>query len=150
MFTTIRNFVQFSDFLFSGGAPTAEQIKDAPNHGVQVVINLAPHDSESALLNEEELVKSLGMKYVYIPVSWSAPGRETLDKFMSAMDENRGKIVFVHCEANYRASCFIALYRILRMGWREENALAAMRQIWNENNYPAWQAFIQAMIRRVS
>lgn len=150
MFTEIKNFIRLSDNLFAAGMPTAEQLSDAPNYGVRVVINLAPHDSESALLNEEDLAKSLGMKYVYIPVMWTAPTKEALDKFMGAMDEYRGRIVFIHCEANYRASAFIAIYRILRMGWKEENAFAPMRKIWNENDYPIWKAFIQNAVKRVS
>jgi len=150
MFAQTKNFLQLSEILFTAGMPTAEQFRDAPYHGVQVVINLAPHDSEDALENEEELAKSLGMKYVNIPVSWSAPTKNELDKFMDAMDEHRGKVIFVHCEANYRASAFVAIYRISRLGWREENAFASMHKIWNENDYPVWKKFIEDAVRRIS
>lgn len=150
MFEQIYNFLQLSENLFTAGMPKAGQLSDAPKYGVQVVINLAPHDSENALVNEAELVKSLGMKYINIPVVWSAPKKENLDKFTDAMDEHRGKIVFVHCEANFRASAFVAMYRILRLGWTEENAFAPMHKIWNEDDYPVWKAFIENAVRRIS
>jgi protein tyrosine phosphatase (PTP) superfamily phosphohydrolase (DUF442 family) len=130
--------------------PTAEQLRDAPNHGVQVVINLAPHDAKDALENEAELAKSLGLKYVNVPVVWDAPTKGALDRFMDAMDENHGKVIFVHCEANYRASAFVAIYRVARLGWKEENAFAPMRAIWNENDYPVWKAFMEKSLNRIS
>ena len=117
---------------------------------MQVVINLAPHDSENALENEAGLVDSLGMKYYNIPITWSAPSKEGLDKFMNVMEENKGRIILVHCEANYRASAFTAIYRILRLGWREANAFAPMHQIWNEKDYPVWKSFIEGSVRRIS
>lgn len=150
MFTQIYNFLQLSEILFTAGMPKAEQLSDAPKYGVQVVINLAPHDSENALENEADLAKSLGMKYINIPVSWSAPTKDGLDRFMDAMDEHRGKIIFVHCEANFRASAFVAIYRMARLGWREENAFAPMHKIWNENDYPVWKTFIDNAVRRIS
>ena len=150
MFRQIYNFLQLSGNLFTAGMPTAEQLRDAPNHGVQVVINLAPQDAENALENEAELVKSLGMQYVNIPVVWSAPAKADLDKFMDTMDERRGKTVLVHCEANFRASAFVAMYRTIRLGWKEENAFAPMHTIWNESDYPVWKTFIEDAVRRIS
>lgn len=150
MFTQIYNFLQLSENLFTAGMPNAGQLSDAPNHGVQVVINLAPHDVENALENEAELVNSLGMKYINIPVDWSAPTKNDLDKFMSAMNEHKGKIILVHCVANFRASAFVAIHRTLRLGWKEENAFAPMRKIWNENDYPIWKKFIENAVKRIS
>jgi len=150
MFEQIYNFLQLSENLFTAGMPTAEQLADAPKHGVQVVINLAPHDSENALEHEADLAISLGMKYVNIPVNWSAPAKDALEKFMNAMDEHKGKTILVHCEANFRASAFVAIYRIVRLGWKDENAFAPMRKIWNENDHPVWKAFIEGAVGRIS
>jgi protein tyrosine phosphatase (PTP) superfamily phosphohydrolase (DUF442 family) len=145
MFKEIYHFLQLSDSLFTGGMPTAEQISDAPNHGVEVVINLAPHDASNAIPDEEGLVNSLGMKYINIPVNWGTPTKDGLDKFMDAMDAHRKKIILVHCEANFRASAFVALYRIVRLGWKEENAFEIMHKIWDEDAYPVWKLFIEGM-----
>jgi protein tyrosine phosphatase (PTP) superfamily phosphohydrolase (DUF442 family) len=96
--------------------PTAEQMKSVAEAGVQMVINLAPHDVPNAIPNEAELVSSLGMTYLNIPVNWNMPTKDGLDIFMDALDANQDKKIHVHCEANFRASAFIAMYRILRLG----------------------------------
>ena len=113
---------------------------------MQVVINLALHDVPSALSEEESLVESLGMTYINIPVIWDHPTRENLDQFLAAMDAHSDARVLVHCEANYRATAFPALYRILRQDWKREDALDVMHQVWNEEKYPVWRKFIEESI----
>ena len=146
MFEEIRNFLPLSENLFTCGMPKAEQLKDAATQGVQVVINLALHDAPTALPEEEKLVSSLGMTYINIPVIWNNPTRENLNEFLDAMEAHSEEKVLVHCEANYRATAFPALYRILRLGWKREDALDVMHHIWNEEKYPVWKKFIEESI----
>jgi len=146
MFEEIRNFLPLSEKLFTGGMPNAEQLKDAAQQGVQVVINLALHDVPTALPEEAALVSSLGMTYINIPVIWNNPTRENLNEFLEAVDAHSDEKMLVHCEANYRATAFPALYRILRQGWKPDDALGAMHQIWNEEKYPVWKKFIEESI----
>jgi len=148
MFEEIYNFLALSETLFTGGMPTAEQLTDAAQRGVDVVINLAPHDVPDALPNETELVTSLGMQYINLPVNWNTPTKEGLDRFMDAMDESQGKKVLVHCEANFRASAFVSMYRILREDWSPEDALEVMHKIWDEDAYPVWKMFIEDTLKR--
>ena len=148
MFEDIYNFLLLSEHLFTGGMPKADQLKDAAQHGIEVVINLAPHYVPDALPGEAELVNSLGMQYVNIPVNWNTPTKEGLDRFMDAMDESKGKKVLVHCEANFRATAFVSMYRILRQGWDPEDALVVMHRIWDEDAYPVWKMFIEDMLKR--
>src|SRR3989304_3810119 len=121
MFNGMYNVLQLSDSLFTGGMPKADQLTDAAKQGVKVVINLAPHDVPHALPDEAELVNSLGMQYINIPVNWNTPTKEGLDKFMDAMDEHKDLKILVHCEANFRASAFVSMYRILREDRSEEH-----------------------------
>ncbi len=86
------------------------------------------------------------MTYVSVPVVWTAPTHADLEAFCVAMDRYADRRIFVHCVANMRASAFIMLYRVLRLGWRIEDALPDMRAIWNPAGYPAWQAFIEAAL----
>ena len=141
------NYLQLAEKLSSSGMPTVEQISDAPNHGVEVVINLAPHDVPKAIPDESELVISLGIEYINIPVNWGTPTKDGLDKFMDAMDERKDKRIHVHCEANFRASAFISMYRILRLGWKEDVAFTIMHKIWDEDAYPVWKLFIEGMLK---
>jgi protein tyrosine phosphatase (PTP) superfamily phosphohydrolase (DUF442 family) len=138
----IYNFLPLSKSLLTGGMPTAEQLADAARAGVQVVINLAMPDSARALHDEAAIVGSLGMSYVGIPVDWEQPTQRNLDDFMDAMDANRDQMLLVHCQANYRVSGFIALYRVLRLGWTQDAALPDLRRIWQPEDYPVWMRFI--------
>jgi len=138
----IYNFMQLNETLSSSGMPTAEQMKSVAETGTQVVINLAPHDVPHAIPNEGELVAALGMEYLNFPVIWRTPERGTLTSFMDAMDSRKDKKIHVHCEANYRASAFIMLYRVLRLGWKKEDAIPVMERLWNPEDFPIWQKFI--------
>ncbi len=148
MLKNMYNFLTLSEDLFTGGMPTVDQLEDAARQGVQLVINLAPHDVIDALPNEEKLVTSLGMLYINIPVLWNTPTRDGLDRFMDVMDENRGKKILVHCQANFRATAFMALYRILRLGWNSEDAMKGMDMIWDVEDYPIWKMFILENLKR--
>ena len=143
MLQDIYHFLALSDTLYTSGMPTADQLADASRAGVQTVINLAMPNSERALPNEASIVESLGMKYIGIPVEWDHPTRSNLDDFMSAMDANKDNTLLVHCQANYRVTGFITLYRILRLGWQRDQALKDLRRIWNPDEYPIWQRFIE-------
>jgi protein tyrosine phosphatase (PTP) superfamily phosphohydrolase (DUF442 family) len=136
----IKNFHRVSDSLGSAGQPTAEQFRAVKESGYETVINLAPSESQNALKGEREVVEGLGMKYVHIPVVWTAPKVEDAEQFFAAMDAGRGKKLFVHCIANYRASAFVYLYRVTRLKVPEEEAARDLRALWQPNE--TWQQFI--------
>ena len=148
MLEEIYNFLALSETLFTGGMPTQEQLADAAQRGVQLVINLAPHEVSNALPGETELVTSLGMQYVNIPVIWNTPTKDGLERFMDTMAENKDKRILVHCQANFRATAFVALYRILRQGWNADDAMAGMHKIWDAEDYPIWKMFIEENLKR--
>lgn len=139
----IYHYQFLSDTLSSSGMPTIQQMKEVAEAGVQVVINLAPHDVPNAIPGERELVNSLGMEYVNIPVIWRAPERDALQQFIDTMDEHAGKKILVHCEANYRASAFVMMYRVLRLRWKREDAVPVMEKMWNPEDFPFWEKFIE-------
>lgn len=144
----IYNYLFYHDKLSSSGMPKVDQMKSVADAGVQLVINLAPHDVPDAIPNEKELVESLGMEYINIPVNWSTPTKDGLNIFMDMIDSNRYKKIHVHCEANFRASAFILMYRVLRLGWKREEAFEVMHSIWDEDAYPVWKMFIEDAIKR--
>jgi len=138
----IYNYQFLEEELSSSGMPTAEQMKEVAEAGVRVVINLALVTSQGALPEEDKVVESLGMKYIHIPVEWNNPTEQNLEDFFTAMDEHKDEKVLVHCQANYRASSFVMLYRVLRLGWKKEDAIPVMEKMWNPEDFPVWQTFI--------
>jgi protein tyrosine phosphatase (PTP) superfamily phosphohydrolase (DUF442 family) len=144
MVENIYNFLQLSENSATSGQPTEDQFRDIGQAGYEVVINLGLTGTDYALEDEEDLVRSLGMEYVHIPVIWENPTPENLDDFFSTMDSLHGKRVFIHCAANMRVSVFLALYRILHLGWGQERAMEDVRRIWEPN--AIWDAFIQQVL----
>ena len=61
------------------------------------------------------------------------------------MNAAKGKEVLVHCFANYRASAFVYLYRVLEGNVAPEEAEKDMRAIWDDaafEEYAHWRKFI--------
>ena len=146
----IYNYLSLGENLSSSGMPTAKQMKQIAEAGIKVVINLALTTSPGALPDEEKLVPSLGMKYIHIPVEWTQPTRQNLEDFFVAMDEHKEEKIHVHCQANYRVTAFITLYRILRQGWDKDAAFAVMNKMWNPEDFPVWQKFIDESLSATS
>jgi protein tyrosine phosphatase (PTP) superfamily phosphohydrolase (DUF442 family) len=139
----IINFRRLGSDLITGGQPTEAQLALAAAAGAEVVINLGRLDPAYALPDERGTVAALGLIYEHIPVVWAEPTAADLDAFFAAMARHAGRRLFIHCAANYRASAFNLLYRVLRLGWRIEDALPDMRAIWDPAEYPQWQGFIE-------
>ena len=143
--TAIQNFLPMGERIGSGGQPTAEQFMLVAQEGFKAVINLALATSPGALPGEAELVESLGMEYIHIPVAFDAPQLDDLRTFFAALDGLGSRRVFVHCIANKRVSAFLFLYRVLKLGHPIHDAEMALHRIWNPD--PVWQAFIDRALR---
>lgn len=112
----IKNFVYISDRLATAGQPTEDQLREIAKAGYEVVINLGLTGTDYALPDESGLVELLGLKYVHVPVQWESPSKEALEQFVREMENYKDEKVFVHCAANYRVSCFLAIYRVAKLG----------------------------------
>ncbi len=140
---SILNYLRISDTLGTAGQPAAEQFAGIRAAGYEVVINLALSTSTNALPNEGDLVAAQGMEYAHIPVMWKSPTAADLERFFAAMEQHRGRKVFVHCVLNMRVSCFVFLYRVLRLGVPVETALQDVLAIWQPDE--VWQRFVDEM-----
>jgi protein tyrosine phosphatase (PTP) superfamily phosphohydrolase (DUF442 family) len=139
----LPNYLEFGR-IGTAGQPTAGQFAAIRAVGFEVVINLALGDSPNALPDEADLVVEQGMAYVHIPVIWEAPTSQDLERFFQVMDIYNKERVLVHCVVNKRASVFVFLYRVLRLGVPLEKAQKALLQIWQPD--PVWQRFVNGVL----
>ncbi len=142
----ILNFQRISETLATAGQPSAEQFSAIRAARFEVVVNLATDTSENRVPNEAELVAGLGMEYVHIPVVWTNPTADDLDRFFEKMYRCQGRNVFVHCALNMRVSAFVFLYRAIRQQVPLETARAPMLRIWQPDG--RWAEFIVAALAR--
>ena len=103
----IRNFVAIDATYATGGQPTEDQLKLIARSGYEVVLNLGLLDPKYCLPDEAGAVARLNLHYEHIPVDFQNPTLEDFYRFRDALLGARPRKVFIHCAANYRASCFI-------------------------------------------
>lgn len=107
---SIRNFARLTDLIGTAGQPTREEFELIANEGYETVINLAMPDHEDSIPDEGEIVSSLGMTYIHIPVPFHNPQPIHVKRFCKYMQSLEGTKVFVHCIMNYRVSAFMFHY----------------------------------------
>jgi len=125
-------FVSVGDDMFIGGQPTEKALRELKAKGVTTVVNLRmPEEMARIGFDEAALVKTLGMKYVHIPMRGTAEnpyGPKQLDAFAAAMAEADGKVL-LHCTIAWRASHLWGAYLIRERKVPAAAALAQARMI---------------------
>jgi protein tyrosine phosphatase (PTP) superfamily phosphohydrolase (DUF442 family) len=143
MSDAIFNFRRIDAQLASAGQPTAPQLRELAAGGCRAVVNLHMDDPRWALPGEQQLVQELGMSYHHIPVVFDAPATADYRRFASTLDALHGVSTLVHCVANYRASCFLALYGEQQLGWDRQQADSFVADVWEPD--PVWRQFLERM-----
>jgi uncharacterized protein (TIGR01244 family) len=120
----VPNFHKVNDGLYRGGQPSREGFNDLAKMGIKTVIDLRIPDSSAN--REKQVVESLGMHYVHIPLhGGETPTQGDIDKAFSILLDIAQWPVFVHCrEGKDRTGMIIACYRISHDGWTNIRALA--------------------------
>lgn len=110
---SILNFIKINDNISTSGQPSKEEFKLISKHKFDVVINLALHNSNNALKNEDKIVSKNDMIYIHIPISWDKPEIDRLNLFCNTLKvlQEENKKIFIHCAKNYRVSIFMYHYK---------------------------------------
>ena len=136
----MMNYVRIDDRLVTGGHFVDNGIDVVQGEGVEVVIDLRDEPPEG----HRERIEAQGLTYINVPVLWRSPERSDFESFREAMAEHDGKHVLVQCQANYRASAFTYMYRVLDGGVEESEARVAMNEIWEPEG--EWQEYIEGIL----
>ena len=137
----IRNYKEYSATFASAGQPDEAQLALLKEAGFERVVYIALSNSRGAIEGEDAIVKEdLGMDYVHVPVIWDAPTTTDFYAFAGAMQREPDKKTLLHCQANFRASAFAFLYRVIYQDVPMATAKADMNSVWEPND--TWQALI--------
>ena len=109
--SSIFNYLPINGQLSTSGQPIEEPFASIMAAGFDVVINLAPHDTENSLRDEAAVVNQLAMNYIHRPVNFSKPSERKLELFIDAMAQSKNKKIWLHCATNMRVSAFLFRYR---------------------------------------
>lgn len=129
----LARFVQVGDDVFIGGQPTERALRELRERGVTTVVNLrSPEEmTRSVRYDEEALVRSLGMRYVHLPMRGTEAlpySPEAVQAFAEAMETADGKVL-LHCTIAWRASHLWAAYLIEVRNVPFETALRQTRLV---------------------
>jgi protein tyrosine phosphatase (PTP) superfamily phosphohydrolase (DUF442 family) len=106
------------------------------------VINLVSFDVLRQ--TEKEIVESLGLIYIHIPVIWESPKIEDFKAFSEILEKYKNKKIYIHCELNFRVSVFMMLYRVIYRRMNHEKAMADVFEIWKPHDQ--WKTFIDKVL----
>jgi protein tyrosine phosphatase (PTP) superfamily phosphohydrolase (DUF442 family) len=112
--------------LLRGGQPTGDGVRALAALGVALVVDLRGGDERAEA--ERELVTSLGMEYVAMPMSgWRTPRPDEVARFLELLHDDRDGAAFVHCRRGAeRTGVMIAAYRMAVQGWSPAEARTEM------------------------
>lgn len=126
--SSIKNFLRVNKEFCTGGQPSLEHLEKLKGEGVKAIINLR-QPSEYAAAEEEAAAKKLGLRYFNIPVSAAEPKDEQVTEFLKVTDDPQNRPAFIHCRSAARVGAFWMIRRVLRDGWKTEDAAAEADKI---------------------
>jgi tyrosine-protein phosphatase SIW14 len=144
----IARFHQVDDHLYRGAQPTQVGLTRLHQLGVRTILNIRD-DGDAAVESERQIVESLGMRFVHIPIkdgnffNWSRRiPTDTVKRFFDVIGSVPGP-VFIHCKRGTdRTGALVAIYRIARNGWDTARALKEA----NERGMRPWYRGLRKQI----
>jgi outer membrane protein assembly factor BamB/protein tyrosine phosphatase (PTP) superfamily phosphohydrolase (DUF442 family) len=140
----IRNFLRVNKDFCTGGQPKLEHLEKLKADGVKAIINLR-QPSEHRAAEEEAKAKELGLRYFNIPVAYGNPNEEQVAEFLKITDDPENRPAFIHCTAAIRVGAFWMIRRVLRDGWKIEDAEAEAVKVGLRES-PHWLEFARKYI----
>ena len=140
----IRNFLRVNKDFCTGGQPKLEHLEALKADGVKSIINLR-QPSEHRAPDEEAKAKELGLNYFNIPVAFGNPNEEQVAEFLKITDDPANRPIFIHCASAIRVGAFWMIRRVLRDGWKLEDAEADAQKVGLRES-PHWVEFARKYI----
>src|SRR5439155_25132281 len=123
----VPNFQTLNDRVSRGGQPSEEGFRNLAASGVRTIVDLREDDARSK--REKKLVKSLGMRYVNIPLrGMHTPHHKQIEHALKVLNEEKAGPVFIHCQRGAdRTGVVLACYRMEHDRWSNREALDEAR-----------------------
>jgi protein-tyrosine phosphatase len=122
----LHRLYRVNEHIYRSAQPTQEGLESLPALGIKTVIDLRGPSERSG---EAQLLESLGIKYVNIPMPpMGSPSVESVKQALALLDDERNWPILVHCKHGVdRTGTVIACFRISEEGWSNQRALDEAR-----------------------
>jgi protein tyrosine phosphatase (PTP) superfamily phosphohydrolase (DUF442 family) len=89
--------------------------------------------SEMNVEEESAKAEELGLDYFHIPFDSANPKSEAAAEFLRVMSNTTNRPVFIHCASASRVGAFWMIYRVLKDGWKVEDAEEEAKKVGLHN-----------------
>jgi protein tyrosine/serine phosphatase len=129
----IKNFGQMDERFYRGAQPKEKDYESLKALGITTVIDLQAEPKDY----EKQMVESLGMRYVNIPmVDKAYPTEEAVSSFLKLVDDPKTGKFYVHCAGGrHRTGAMGAVYRFTKYNWNYDQVYAEMKKF---DFYTSW------------
>lgn len=129
----IKNFGQMDERFYRGAQPKQDDYVSLKALGITTVVDLQAEPKEY----EKQIVESLGMRYVNIPmVGKKYPTNEAVMAFRKLVDDPATGKFFVHCAGGrHRTGAMGAVYRFDKYHWNYDQVYGEMKKF---DFYTSW------------
>lgn len=129
----IKNFGQMDERFYRGAQPKKEDYESLKALGITTVIDLQAEPKDY----EKQMVESLGMRYVNIPmVGKKYPKEGQAEAFMKLVDDPATGKFYVHCAGGrHRTGVMGAVYRFNKYQWNYDQVYSEMKKY---DFYTSW------------
>ena len=129
----IKNFGQMDERFYRGAQPKERDYEALKALGITTLIDLQDEPKEYA----KQMVESLGMRYVHIPmVAKKYPTETAVETFMKTVEDPATGKFFVHCAGGrHRTGVMGAVYRFTKYNWNYDQVYSEMKKF---DFYSSW------------
>ncbi|MEO8849395.1 MAG: sulfur transferase domain-containing protein [Casimicrobiaceae bacterium] len=141
----MSQFKPVEDGVFIGPQPTAQDLDDAKQQGIETVIDFRM-PTETTTSNET-LTRGHGLDYVNIPVDKAGLSANEIGDLDAVMKSRKGPFL-LHCATGARAALLLALSRARQNDWTTEQAFAEVKRMgFDLKTSPEFSTFVTHAIR---
>ena len=119
----VIDFGEVTPTLYRGAHASPEGLRNLKEMGIQIVIDLRGRKRR-----DEQVAEQFGMQYFPIGGTCFPQSDTKYAKFLSVVDNNPGKKIFVECKLGEdRTGMAVAAFRIANQGYTPDQAMQEMR-----------------------
>jgi protein tyrosine/serine phosphatase len=125
----IPNFKQVHEYMYRGGRPSADDLKELKKMGIKTILNL--ENDRYPLSQEKKVAEALNFNFISIPTaSFLKPKDEKVNRILAILDDSENYPIFIHCtHGRDRTGLMIGLYRVENEDWQPVKAYAEMKAL---------------------
>ena len=148
-----ENYSTIDKYLSRSAQPNKDNLFWLKKQGVTDIFNFRTMVVPDINFDEEEIVKSLNMKYHSIPSITRNPKEENVDIFLREMEQitKSGGKAHIHCKAGAdRTGMYAYIYKTIKgIGKRHENQAEMIRMGHNTKLYPDLLPWVNKLINKL-